>query len=114
MTTQSGDAKVQGAGALFLDAEALYRELLQGVRALCTPQTRLVGITSGGAWLAERMQKDLQLPGEAGSSRRPCIAMILRNEGFHQVAKRCCHLTSKGPKSSCSMMFSTPGERSVR
>lgn len=56
-----------GGGALFLDAEALYRELLRGVRGLCTPQTRLVGITSGGAWLASRLQKDLQLPGEAGA-----------------------------------------------
>jgi pyrimidine operon attenuation protein/uracil phosphoribosyltransferase len=53
-------------GALFLDAEALYRELLRGIRALCTPQTRLVGVTSGGAWLAERLQKDLGLDGEFG------------------------------------------------
>jgi pyrimidine operon attenuation protein/uracil phosphoribosyltransferase len=67
MNTQSEDAEVPGNGALLLDAEALYRELLLGVRALCTPQTRLVGITSGGAWLAERMQKDLKLPGEAGT-----------------------------------------------
>jgi pyrimidine operon attenuation protein/uracil phosphoribosyltransferase len=51
---------------LTLDAEALYRELLRGVRGLCTPGTRLVGVTSGGAWLAERLQRDLQLPGEAG------------------------------------------------
>jgi pyrimidine operon attenuation protein/uracil phosphoribosyltransferase len=67
MNTQSEDAEVPGTGALLLDAEALYREMLLGVRALCTPQTRLVGITSGGAWLAERMQKDLKLPGEAGT-----------------------------------------------
>ena len=40
---------VTGAGGLFLDAEALYLKLLPHVRALCTPQTRLVGITSGGA-----------------------------------------------------------------
>ncbi len=42
-------------GQLVLDAEALYRELLRGVRGLCGPATRLVGITSGGAWLAERL-----------------------------------------------------------
>ncbi len=53
-------------GALMLDAEALYRELQRGVQQLRTPQTRLVGITSGGAWLAERLQKDLGLPGAAG------------------------------------------------
>ena len=51
---------------LSLDAEALYRELLRGVRALRTPQTHLVGIASGGAWLAERLQADLQLTGRAG------------------------------------------------
>jgi pyrimidine operon attenuation protein/uracil phosphoribosyltransferase len=53
-------------GSLTLDAEALYGELLRGVRALRTPQTVLVGITSGGAWLAERLQKDLGLAGAAG------------------------------------------------
>ena len=45
------------------DAEALYKELLQGVKSLMRPATRLVGITSGGAWLVERMHKDLGLPG---------------------------------------------------
>ena len=55
-----------GAGALFLDAEALYRELLRGVQQMRVPQTRLVGITSGGAWLAERLQQDLGLAGSAG------------------------------------------------
>jgi len=43
--------------ALALNAEALYLELLRGVRSLCTTHTRLVGITSGGAWLAERLQR---------------------------------------------------------
>ncbi len=51
---------------LMLDAEALYLELLRGVRALLKSDTRLVGITSGGAWLAERLQADLQLPGKPG------------------------------------------------
>ena len=53
-------------GALMLDAEALYRELKRGVQQLQNPQTRLVGITSGGAWLAERLHRDLGLPGTAG------------------------------------------------
>jgi len=51
---------------LVLDAEALYRELLRGVQKLRAPDTHLVGITSGGAWLAERLQKDLGLAGQAG------------------------------------------------
>jgi len=53
-------------GALTLDAEALYRELLRGVRNLRQPDTQLVGVTSGGAWLAERLQQDLGLAGEPG------------------------------------------------
>ena len=54
-------------GSLALDAEALYLELKRGVQALLRPETRLVGVTSGGAWLAERLQQDLQRPGEAGA-----------------------------------------------
>jgi len=52
--------------ALHLDAEALYVDLLAGVRALLQPETALVGVWSGGAWLAERLQRDLQLPGQHG------------------------------------------------
>jgi pyrimidine operon attenuation protein/uracil phosphoribosyltransferase len=53
--------------ALALNAEALYEELLRGVRGLCRPDSRLVGITSGGAWLAQRLQKDLGLSGHYGT-----------------------------------------------
>ena len=52
-----------------LDAEALYAELLKGVRSLFQSAEQpmvLAGITSGGAWLAERLQRDLGLPGAAG------------------------------------------------
>jgi pyrimidine operon attenuation protein/uracil phosphoribosyltransferase len=52
--------------SLTLDAEALYLELLRGVQAMRTPATVLVGIASGGAWLAERLQADLKLAGPAG------------------------------------------------
>jgi pyrimidine operon attenuation protein/uracil phosphoribosyltransferase len=48
------------------DAEALYTKLLAGVKALMRPETKLVGITSGGAWLVERLQKDLGLSGAPG------------------------------------------------
>lgn len=51
---------------LHLDAEALYGDLLAGVRSLLRPHTALVGIWSGGAWLAERLQRDLSLEGEHG------------------------------------------------
>jgi pyrimidine operon attenuation protein / uracil phosphoribosyltransferase len=36
------------------------------VQLLCKPDARLVGVTSGGAWLAERLHKDLKLAGEPG------------------------------------------------
>ena len=52
--------------SLNLDAEALYTDLLAGVRDLIRVDTVLVGIWSGGAWLAERLQRDLQRPGEHG------------------------------------------------
>ena len=52
--------------SLNLDAEALYADLLAGVRALIQADSVIVGIWSGGAWLAERLQRDLQRPGEHG------------------------------------------------
>ena len=52
---------------LVLDAESLYLELLRGVRGLCGPDSHLVGITSGGAWLAERLHKDMGLGGTYGT-----------------------------------------------
>jgi pyrimidine operon attenuation protein/uracil phosphoribosyltransferase len=72
-------ASAAGAGALFLDAEALYRELRAGVQQLRTPATRVVGITSGGAWLAERLQRDLGLPGTAG-----VISSVMHRDDFAQ------------------------------
>lgn len=51
---------------LQLDAEALYAELRHGVSALLKPDSVLVGIWSGGAWLAERLQRDLSRPGGHG------------------------------------------------
>ena len=62
-----------------LDAESLYRDLLAGVRALMKPEGALVGIWSGGAWLAERLQKDLGLPGAPG-----VISSALHRDDFSQ------------------------------
>ena len=61
------------------DAQALYRNLLQGVAGLCGPHSRLVGITSGGAWLAERLQADLALPGTPG-----VLSSALHRDDFAQ------------------------------
>ena len=47
------------SGNLALDAESLYGDLLRDLQPRWGTQDRLVGITSGGAWLAERLQADL-------------------------------------------------------
>ena len=44
----------------------MYAELLGGVRSLLRPDGVLVGIWSGGAWLAERLHTDLGRSGTAG------------------------------------------------
>ena len=54
---------------LMLDAEALYGEMLGSLRAMLATMPQpplLVGVTSGGVWLAERLQRDLGLLGEFG------------------------------------------------
>jgi pyrimidine operon attenuation protein / uracil phosphoribosyltransferase len=50
------------------DAEALYRALLEQVRAGLSdvPDAAIVGIHSGGAWLAERLAGDLDLKNRLG------------------------------------------------
>lgn len=50
------------------DAEALYRELLAQVRSglANVPDAAIVGIHSGGAWLAERLAADLGLQQRLG------------------------------------------------
>ena len=62
---------------LNLDAEALYADLLAGVRPLLQADTVLVGIWSGGAWLAERLHRDLGRPGEPGT-----ISSALHRDDF--------------------------------
>ncbi|TFV91919.1 bifunctional pyr operon transcriptional regulator/uracil phosphoribosyltransferase PyrR [Oxalobacteraceae bacterium OM1] len=51
-----------------LDAEALYQVLSERVRAglAQAEQVAIVGIYSGGAWLAERLAKELQLDERLG------------------------------------------------
>ena len=62
-----------------LDAEALYAGLLDGVRALMKPDGVLVGIWSGGAWLAERLHRDLGLDGAPG-----VVSSALHRDDFSQ------------------------------
>jgi pyrimidine operon attenuation protein / uracil phosphoribosyltransferase len=64
---------------LELDAEALYAELKAGVRGLLKDDAVLVGIWSGGAWLAERLQRELALPGAHG-----VISSTLHRDDFSE------------------------------
>jgi pyrimidine operon attenuation protein / uracil phosphoribosyltransferase len=64
---------------LSLDAEALYVELRQGVKSLLRQDLSLVGIWSGGAWLAERLQADLGLNGSHG-----VISSTLHRDDFSE------------------------------
>jgi pyrimidine operon attenuation protein/uracil phosphoribosyltransferase len=56
--------------SLTLDAEALYRDLLKAMPLLLASYNQpvqLVGVASGGVWLAERLQHDLKLAGKIGT-----------------------------------------------
>ena len=81
----SGGSEVRLApsvGALFLDAEALYAELLRGVKGLIAMSAgplKLVGVTSGGAWLAARLQRELGLDGEIG-----VISSVMHRDDYKQ------------------------------
>ena len=55
--------------SLVLDAEALYADLLHGMRQQFLAHDkppRLVGVASGGVWLAQRLQKDMGLTEDIG------------------------------------------------
>jgi pyrimidine operon attenuation protein / uracil phosphoribosyltransferase len=48
------------------DAEQLLVQLTDRIRHDITPDTALVGIHTGGVWLAERLHQDLLLPLQSG------------------------------------------------
>ena len=62
---------------LLLDAEALYGELRNGVARQMKPNTVLVGIWSGGAWLAQRLNADLKTDKPVGT-----ISSTLHRDDF--------------------------------
>lgn len=50
-----------------LDAEAIYRNLLARVRErVAGHDVRLVGVRTGGVWIAQRLQRDLGVPHPVG------------------------------------------------
>jgi pyrimidine operon attenuation protein/uracil phosphoribosyltransferase len=65
---------------LTLDAEALYTELRAGVQQLWRPGMALMGIWSGGAWLAERLAADL--PASLAVGKPGVISSTLHRDDF--------------------------------
>lgn len=68
--------------SLTLDAEALYREVLRGMQQLLATYDRpprLVGVASGGVWLAERLRTDLALADDIGT-----LSSAMHRDDFSQ------------------------------
>lgn len=50
-----------------LDAEAIYRTFAQRVRQMSAARdVRLVGVHTGGVWVAQRLKAELQIPHDVG------------------------------------------------
>ena len=79
--TQRPAQAAPAAAADAPDAELLYARLRDGVRGLLgnDDSAVVVGIWTGGAWLAERLQADLGLGGRAG-----VISSALHRDDFGQ------------------------------
>lgn len=65
-TGSTADDTAAHAAEAVRDVPSLVQALVRGVGALRRPGSQLVGIATGGAWLAERLQAELGLPGEHG------------------------------------------------
>lgn len=77
------------------NAEALYLKLREAVQAWLAAQpdpAYLVGIASGGAWLARRLQTDLGLPGEPG-----VISSVMHRDDFAQRGLAAAAMQTKLP-----------------
>ena len=77
---------------LMLDAEALYVDLKRGVGRLLTPETVLVGIWSGGAWLAQRLNADLATGRPVGT-----ISSTLHRDDFGERGLGAVEATTELP-----------------
>ena len=68
--------------SLTLDAEALYREVLRAMQQLLATYSQppqLVGVASGGVWLAERLRSDLALADETAT-----LSSAMHRDDFSQ------------------------------
>lgn len=71
-----------------LDAEALFQTLVEQMRPHVTPDTALVGIHTGGVWLAERLHRTLGLKQPPGSIDVSFYRDDFASKGLHPQPKR--------------------------
>lgn len=71
-----------------LDAEALCRTLVEQMRPHVSPATALVGIHTGGVWLAERLHRALGLEQPLGSIDVSFYRDDFASKGLHPQPKR--------------------------
>jgi pyrimidine operon attenuation protein/uracil phosphoribosyltransferase len=69
------------------DAERLCADLVRQLRAHVTPDTGMVGIHTGGAWLAERLHKELGLAVPLGMLDISFYRDDYRKSGLHKSVR---------------------------
>ncbi len=71
-----------------LDAEALCRQLAEQIRPQVTPATALVGIYTGGLWLAERLHAELGIAQPLGAIDVSFYRDDYASKGLHASPQR--------------------------
>ena len=71
-----------------LDAEALCRQLAEQIRPHVTPASALVGIYTGGLWLAERLHKELGIAQPLGAIDVSFYRDDYGSKGLHAKPQR--------------------------
>ena len=66
--------------ALLPDAEALVRELAERMKGAVSPEAGIVGIYTGGAWVAERLHRAL-----AATTPLGVLAVTLHRDDFGRI-----------------------------
>jgi pyrimidine operon attenuation protein / uracil phosphoribosyltransferase len=69
------------------DAEALCADLVRQLRPHVTPETGMVGIHTGGAWLAERLHQELALTLPLGMLDISFYRDDYRKSGLHKSVR---------------------------
>ena len=82
-----------------LDAEALCQQLAAQMRPHVTPATALVGIYTGGLWLAERLHAELGITQALGA-----IDVSFYRDDY---ASKVCMQNRSAPKSRSTSMART-------